>query len=131
VQMQRNNRLAGVLLCAVLGVSCSGVPMRGPAASAAPIARAGSTATTDEGAAATRRAPALVNASLVSQGYRVVKRGDQLLYCRSQSVTGTAFLSTVCKTESQIRDQGAAVQHYRDTLNQPHIAPCVTVGCGG
>ena len=129
--MQRNNRLAGVLLCAVLGVSCSGVPMRGPAAPAAPIARAGSAARTDEGAAATRRAPASVNASLVSQGYRVVKRGDQLLYCRSQSVTGTAFLSTVCKTESQIRDQGAAVQHYRDTLNQPHIAPCVTVGCGG
>jgi hypothetical protein len=129
--MRRNNRLAGVLLCAALGVSCSGVPMRGPAAAAAPVARAGSTATTDEGAAATRRAPALVNASLVKQGYRVVKRGDQVLYCRSQSVTGTAFLSTVCKTESQIRDQGAAVQHYRDTLNQPHIAPCVAVGCGG
>jgi hypothetical protein len=129
--MRRNNRSAGVLLCAALGVSCSGVPMRGPAAAAAPVARAASTARTDEGAAATRRAPALVNASLVRQGYRVVKRGDQLLYCRSQSVTGTAFLSTVCKTESQIRDQDAAVQQYRDTLNQPHIAPCVTAGCGG
>jgi hypothetical protein len=129
--MRRNNRLAGVLLCAALGASCSGVPMRGPAAAAAPVARAASTATTDEGAAATRRAPALVNARLVSQGYRVVKRGDQLLYCRSQSVTGTAFLSTVCKTESQIRDQDAAVQQYKDTLNQPHIAPCVAVGCGG
>ena len=129
--MRRNNRLVGVLLCAALGVSCSGVPMRGPAAAAAPVVRAGSTATTDEAAAATRRAPALINASLVSQGYRVVKRGDQLLYCRSQSVTGTAFLSTVCKTESQIRDQGAAVQQYRDTLNQPHIATCVTAGCGG
>jgi hypothetical protein len=129
--MRCNNRLAGVLLCAALGVSCSGVPMRGPAAAVAPVARAATTATTDEGAAATRRAPALVNASLVSQGYRVVKRGDQLLYCRSQSVTGTAFVSTVCKTESQIRDQGDAVQHYRDTLNQPHIATCVTVGCGG
>jgi hypothetical protein len=129
--MRRNNRLAGVLLCAALGVSCSGVPMRGPAPAAAPVAGAGSTATTDKGAAATRRAPALVNASLVSQGYRVVKRGDQLLYCRSQSVTGTAFLSTVCKTESQIRDQGDAVQQYRDTLNQPHIATCVTAGCGG
>jgi len=129
--MRCNNRLAGVLLCAALGVSCSGVPMRDPAAPVAPVARAATTATTDEGAAATRRAPALVNASLVSQGYRVVKRGDQLLYCRSQSVTGTAFLSTVCKTESQIRDQGDAVQHYRDTLNQPHIATCVTVGCGG
>jgi len=129
--MRRNNRLAGVLLCAALGVSCSDVPTRGPAAAAAPVARAQTTATTDEGAAATRRAPAVINASLVSQGYRVVKRADQLLYCRSQSVTGTAFLSTVCKTESQIRDQGAAVQQYRDTLNQPHIAPCVTVGCGG
>jgi hypothetical protein len=129
--MRGNNRLAVLLFCAALGVSCSGVPMRGPATAAAPVAPAGSTATTDEGAAATRRAPALVNASLVREGYRVVKRGDQLVYCRSQSVTGTAFLSTVCKTESQIRDQGAAVQQYRDTLSQPHIAPCVGVGCGG
>ncbi len=129
--MRCNKRWAGVLLCAALGVSCSGVPMRDPAYAAAPVAHAGSTTTTDEGAAATRRAPALVNASLVSQGYRVVKRGDQLLYCRSQSVTGTAFSSTVCKTESQIRDKDAAVQQYKDTLNQPHIATCVGGGCGG
>jgi hypothetical protein len=69
----------------------------------------------------------LVNASLVKQGYRVVKRGEQVLYCRSQSVTGTLFSST----ESQIKDQDAGLQRSKDTLNQSRPARCVEKLCAG
>jgi len=73
----------------------------------------------------------LVNASLVKQGYRVVKRGDQVLYCRSQSVTGTLFSSTVCLTESQIKDQDAGLQRSKDILNQSRPSKCVGNLCAG
>jgi hypothetical protein len=129
--MRRNKRMTGVLVCALLGAACSGPPKIGPAGAVVPVSHPATTGTTDNGAEASRHAPALVNASLVRQGYRVVKRGDQVLYCRSQSVTGTAFSSTLCQTESQIRERDAAVQRSRDTLNQPRITPCVGIACGG
>jgi hypothetical protein len=118
--MRPNNKLAGVLLCALIGVACSGPPKRSPAAAATPVAHPTTTGTSG-----------LVNASLVKQGYRVVKRGDQVLYCRSQSVTGTLFLSTVCLTESQIRDQDAGLQQSKDILNQSRPARCVGNLCAG
>lgn len=127
--MRLNNRLAGVLFCALLGVACSGPPKKSPAAT--PVAHPATTGTTDSGTGAPRRTPALVNASLVKQGYRVVKRGDQVLYCRSQSLTGTLFSSTVCLTESQIRDQDAGLQRSKDTLNQSRPARCVEKMCAG
>jgi hypothetical protein len=73
----------------------------------------------------------LVDASLVKQGYRVVKRGDQVLYCRSQSVTGTLFSSTVCLTEDEIKNQKARLQRSKDALNQLRGSQCVGKMCSG
>ncbi len=129
--MRPNNRLAGVLLCALIGVACSGPPKRSPAAAATSVAHPATTGTPDNETGALHRTPAVVNPSLVKQGYRVVKRGEQVLYCRSQSVTGTLFSSTVCLTESQIKDQDAGLQRSKDTLNQSRPARCVEKLCAG
>jgi len=72
-----------------------------------------------------------VDANLVKEGYRVVRRHDQILYCRSQSVTGTLFASTVCLTASQIADQRHELQQSKDLLNQAHATQCVGPECVG
>jgi hypothetical protein len=125
--MRQDSRSAGVLLCALLGAACSATPHGNPA----PTAVAPTPGRTGGAADASGHAPAIVNGSLVRQGYRATKRGDQVLYCRSQSVTGTSFPSTVCLTERQIKDRGSAVQRSRDALNSQGAAHCVGGECGG
>jgi hypothetical protein len=83
----------------------------------------GATATATSGAAAG------VDANLVREGYRVVRRHDQILYCRSQSVTGTLFASTVCLTASQIASQKHELQQSKDLLNQGRATQCVGPEC--
>ena len=72
-----------------------------------------------------------VDADLIKEGYRVQRRHDQILYCRSQSVTGTLFASTVCLTASQIASQKRELQQSRDLLNQGHATTCVGPECVG
>lgn len=79
--------------------------------------------------ASTAAAATGVDASLVKEGYRVVRRHDQILYCRSQSVTGTLFASTVCLTSSQIASQKRDVQQSKDLLNQGRATQCVGPEC--
>jgi hypothetical protein len=64
-------------------------------------------------------AHALPNAELVKQGYRVMKRGRQLVYCRSQNQTGSLISSTVCLTEDQVRMLEQNTQQSKDLLSQP------------
>jgi hypothetical protein len=80
---------------------------------------------------ATTGTAAEIDASLVKEGYRVVRRHDQILYCRAQSVTGSLFASTVCLTASQIASQKREVQQSRDVLNQGRATHCVGPECVG
>ena len=82
-------------------------------------------------AASTSEAKAGVDVELVKEGYRVERRHDQILYCRSQSVTGTLFASTVCLTASQIASQRRELQQSKDLLNQGHATTCVGPECVG
>src|SRR5262249_46012793 len=70
-----------------------------------------------------------VDATLVKEGYRVVRRHDQILYCRSQSVTGSLFASTVCLNASEIASQKRDLQQSKDVLNQAHATQCVGPEC--
>jgi hypothetical protein len=72
-----------------------------------------------------------VDRSLLKDGYHVVRRNGQVLYCRSQSVTGTKFSSTVCLTAAQIHKQREDLQQTKDTLNQARAAQCLGSQCGG
>lgn len=46
---------------------------------------------------------AIPNKELVKKGYSVVSRGNKLLYCRTQTTTGSMIPTTACLTESQAR----------------------------
>jgi len=67
-----------------------------------------------------------VNSDLVKRGYSVVKRNDQILYCRLEPVTGTQFKSNVCLTEGQLRNREDQMKDYR----QKTITPQAAGGCG-
>jgi len=108
--------------------ACSGTAQKAP-----PAARtqAAAQSASPPVAAAPDGDSAGVDRSLVKDGYRVVRRNGQVLYCRSQSVTGTKFSSTVCLTAAQLRKQQEDLQQTKDTLNQAHAAQCLGSQCGG
>lgn len=49
--------------------------------------------------------------TLLSQGYKPQKRGDDVVYCRSETQLGTRFPRTVCRSGSDIK---AAIQLSKD-----------------
>ncbi|HKD55133.1 MAG TPA: hypothetical protein VKB72_13040 [Steroidobacteraceae bacterium] len=103
-----------------------------PLAARAAVATNGTPAAAAAGSGsvqATTNAAAGVDAALVKEGYRVMRRHGQTLYCRSQSVTGTLFASTVCLTASEIASQRRELQESRDLLNQGRATQCVGPEC--
>ena len=107
-----------VLGAAVL-VACSATPPRNEALPGRAVSADGPTADRER---VTRRAAdqrPTVNAQLVKQGYRPVKRGEQLVYCREQTQTGSLIAATVCLTESQVRTLEQNAQRSRDRMIQP------------
>jgi hypothetical protein len=59
-----------------------------------------------------------------------VKRNDQVLYCRSEKVTGTSFKNTICLTEAQLKDQYERMRTTADDLqNSTRAAKCVAPPC--
>jgi hypothetical protein len=95
-----------------------------PAPSAAPAPA--TTSTQSAATAGTKTASSGVNQGLLKEGYRATKKRGQLMYCRTEVVTGTRFRNNVCLTEAQIMEQR---RNARDTLNAPRKAQCVG-GCG-
>jgi hypothetical protein len=111
-----------VLIPLVLAAACSSqAPATRPAAApqtvaapqavAAPQSAATPAAPTTPATPATAAtgaspaASAVPNKELLSHGYRMTTIKGQVVYCRSESVTGSAFKNSVCLTEEQIRTQ--------------------------
>jgi hypothetical protein len=67
----------------------------------------------------------------VPKGYELVRSGDQILYCRSDQITGTRFQTRVCVTEAQYKSQQQDLQEARDHLTLPHAGPCAVKQCAG
>ena len=65
-------------------------------------------------------APLSIKDASLWQRYRPSLLHGELLYCRSESVTGTQFRSTVCVSEQQIREQE---QNTRDTAESRAMHP--------
>ena len=69
-----------------------------------------------------------VDASLVKAGYSVLRRHDQVFYCRNEIITGNRIGTRVCLTAAQIQSERQDVANVKDKLNQPSIR-CLGASC--
>jgi hypothetical protein len=122
------------LIVAMLFVASACATHRGKApntpsaAAPAPSAAPATAATPSAPAAGTKTASSGVNQGLVKEGYRTTTKRGQIMYCRTEPITGTRFTNNVCLTETQIIEQR---QNARDALTAPRQAECIPKGCGG
>jgi hypothetical protein len=75
------------------------------------------------------RSTDVVNPSYPKNGYKVAYRNGQLLYCRSEALTGTLFRSTVCKTDAQMEAAEQRRQNAVDELGKAHGGECTILKC--
>lgn len=95
--------------CEILA-ACSSTPAGKPATTVA---------TTQPSAGSAQAAPSGdVDPSLVKAGYRVLKRNNQVLYCRSETITGQRIATQVCLTAAQIQTEKQNVTKARDLMSQ-------------
>lgn len=71
----------------------------------------------------------VVDPSILKLGYKAVHRKGQLLYCRSQILTGTHFTNTVCSTAAQVHADERQRQGILDQLSKAHGMDCHAVKC--
>jgi hypothetical protein len=71
----------------------------------------------------------VVDPSILKRGYKAVHRNGQLLYCRSQILTGTHFTNTVCSTAAQVNAAERERQGILDQLGKAHGVDCHAVKC--
>jgi hypothetical protein len=65
----------------------------------------------------------------VKRGFRPVQRQGQLLYCRTQIITGTHFSNKVCLTQAQIMAIDENTKKNLDTINRAGRAACPLESC--
>jgi hypothetical protein len=73
--------------------------------------------------------PDVVNQSYIKSGYRAVRRKGQLLYCRSEVITGSLLPSTVCLTDAQMKATERNTQDMADQLNKSRSVDCRVYKC--
>ena len=102
-------RIIAIAILSAFIASCAGSP--------APVVAGGPTTL------------AAVNRSYVKSGYQVVHRNGELLYCRSEAVTGSLFRSTVCHTEAQMQAAEEIRRHAVDEISNAHGGECTILKC--
>jgi len=141
----RPHEALALIICAALAAACSSqsrstkpvavaeVPAAAGTSTSATAATA--TAGTATAAAATGAAAATnpaagdVDPALVKEGYRVVRRQGKILYCQTQTVTGTKFGNTVCRTAEQIQEEKRETELSQRQLIRSGPAYCVGTQC--
>ena len=63
--------------------------------------------------------------------YRVVKRGDALLYCRPEILTGTRFSKTVCLSASELKAEQVRAREMLHSLDEGQPNLCNGKPCTG
>jgi hypothetical protein len=113
--MRVQSTCLSIVAFSALMVACSGQPTQSTPASVKPAPTAA----------------AAVSSELLRKGYQPVKRQDQLLYCRSEPVTGTKFKRKVCLSESQIAEEERKAEEMGEEMRKPRTNPaCATQTCG-
>jgi hypothetical protein len=72
---------------------------------------------------------AKVDPALIKEGYRAVRRQGKILYCQTQTVTGTKFGNTVCRTAEQIQEEKRDTELSQRMLIRSGPANCVGTQC--
>jgi hypothetical protein len=114
-----------VAFLAMLAAACSSTPATPAPRTAEPTLAAIAPGTASAAPAASASA---VDASLVKAGYSVMRRHDEILYCRNEVITGQRIGTRICLTAAQIQSEKQNVTKAKDLLNQPAYrclgAPC-------
>jgi hypothetical protein len=71
-----------------------------------------------------------VNEDHVKHGFKAIHQNGQVLYCRSEMLTGTHFPQKVCLTEAQLKASERDRQQLLDTLNKAGGIDCSVIKCG-
>jgi hypothetical protein len=112
--MRSGNKAIVLVIAATLAEACSSSPRTAKPQSTPQTLAAAS------GAPAAGGAPAGdVDASLVKQGYSVLRRHDEVFYCRTEIITGNRISTRICLTAGQIQDEKHDVMKAKDILNTP------------
>jgi hypothetical protein len=69
-----------------------------------------------------------VDHNLVKAGYSVLRRHNEVFYCRNEIITGNRIGTRVCLTAAQIYDEKQDVTKAKDLLNQPSYR-CLGASC--
>ena len=138
----RSHEALALIICAALAMACSSQSQntKPVVVSQVPAVANTSTATsaTASGAASAATAPtgsavdpglAKVDPALIKEGYRVVRRQGKILYCQTQTVTGTKFGNTVCRTAEQIHEEQRDTELSKRMLIRSGPANCVGTQC--
>jgi hypothetical protein len=122
-------------ISATLSVACASTPRTaGPAAGTAaqpkraPQTLAAASSATAPATVAAAPPAGDVDASLVKAGYSVMRRHDQVYYCRNEIITGNRIATRVCLTAAQIQDEKQDVTKAKDIMNHPTYQ-CLGGGC--
>jgi len=139
----RPHEALALIICAALAAACSSQSQNTKPVVVAQVPAAASTSTSTAAAAATGTASAAaattdsaadpslakVDPALIKAGYRVVRRQGKILYCQTQTVTGTKFGSTVCATAEQIHESERETELSKRQLIRTGPAYCVGTQC--
>ena len=103
------------------------VASSGAAAASAPVG------TTTGAAAAVADHPAddptVVNQKYVKRGYNPVHRNGEILYCKSETLTGTHFKNTVCLSAAQLQVADRNNQEAIDQMGKAGGVDCHVYKC--
>lgn len=115
--------LTAVLCPACTGQQRSATPLGAPDSSVR-----GASAGTEAGTDALT--PPGVDPELLRR-YRVVKRGNAILYCRPEILTGTRFPKTVCLTASELKAEQTRAREMLHSLDEGQVNFCNGKPCTG
>jgi hypothetical protein len=131
----------GLLLLSVSIAACA-TQQRPPTAGVVPSATTAPTdavaASAPAGTTPTSAAPVadhptgssnVADPNILKHGYKAVHRNGQLLYCRSQILTGTHFQNTICLTEAQLNAAERERQEVVDQLGKAGGVDCHVYKC--
>jgi mRNA-degrading endonuclease toxin of MazEF toxin-antitoxin module len=122
----RSAEALALVICAALMVACSSQSQNTKPAVVVARAPAAASAAT---AATAGAADPEVDPALIKEGYRVVRRQGKILYCQTQTVTGTKFGNTVCRTAEQIQEEKRDTELSKRMLIRSGPANCVGTQC--
>ena len=71
----------------------------------------------------------VVNQSYLKSGYKVAYQNGQLLYCRPESLTGSLFRTTVCKSDAEMSAAEQRRQNAVDEIGKARGGECTILKC--